>query len=94
MKEKLSKLYSVLNVPPAAVFSEPRIEINSDREINIDCIEKVIKYDENIIKLRSKNKEITIFGKDLDLQFIRIDALIISGIISSIEFQNIAPKKR
>lgn len=94
MKEKLEKLYSIINVPPAAIFSEPRIEINSNKEISIDCIERVVKYDENIIKLKTKNKEITIFGANLGLQFIRIDALIISGEIASIEFESTKPKKR
>lgn len=94
MNKKLTRLHNILNLPPAAIFDEHRIEINGNSEIDIDCVEKVLKYDENVIKLAAKKRDILIFGKDLSLQFVRTDALVVNGEISSIEFRETQPQKR
>ena len=63
-----------------------RIELFSNRELNVEGCRGVMDYNEDYIKLRLKKGSITVMGKELVITFYEGDAITLKGIIGSIEF--------
>ncbi len=68
------------------VLSPVHIEMRSNRELMLEGCQKIEEYDENIVKIKVPKMWISVFGKNLELRCLTPDSLIVSGIISSVEF--------
>jgi len=77
--EKFDKLKS-------GFYKHSYIQMTDNKEVLVDRCEKIITYDENIIKLKLINNNLTITGAEMKMQNFSMAGVIISGKINSIEF--------
>lgn len=78
------RLSGLLDVPLDIVADVPRITINDNREMiveNYTCIEG---YEQEQIRLRSKDYRITISGKELQIITITDEEILIQGTIQNV----------
>lgn len=67
-------------------INEPRIELFSNREINIDGCGAVKEYTDEMIRLKLQKGEFIICGKNFNIDFFNEKNIKIRGEISSLEF--------
>ncbi len=83
----IKALNKIANLPPGTLYNTARFEINGNTEIVAEGCKSILEYCENVIQIDS-GKFITVFsGSKLKIQYIRPDALIIQGEISTVEFK-------
>jgi sporulation protein YqfC len=87
-QNRIRKFYSAVNLPESAFFDAPRMELNGNHKVSIDGCRMLLEYNENLVKLDVGKQEVSFLGKELDIKYLRPDALIISGEIVSIEFKD------
>ncbi len=68
------------------VLSSVHIEMRSNRELMLEGCQKIEEYDENIVKIKVPKMWISVFGRNLELRCLTPDSLIVSGVVSSVEF--------
>ncbi|MBR1779663.1 MAG: YabP/YqfC family sporulation protein [Clostridia bacterium] len=74
------------NLPMEAMPDFSHFEINSNQEVIVEGNKGIIHYDENIIKLNMGKMVVMFCGRNLSLNCLDVDSLVISGFITSIEF--------
>lgn len=78
---------SYLDFPIGTFGNVPIFEILSNREVSIENYDLIMEYDDNFIKILSHKLMVSFWGKNLVLKYMTKDSLVITGIISSIEFE-------
>lgn len=74
---------------PAGIFSGmPHITMLGNREIFIDGHKGLVQYDENMVKLAAGPLIITITGRGFDIKSLAAEAVLISGYITGMSFDN------
>jgi len=68
------------------ILSEVRMEITSNTEFTLEGCMGVLEFTQNYIKLNLKKGNITLCGKNLDINGFEQDSITVKGIIDSIEF--------
>lgn len=69
-----------------SIVNSVHIEMKSNREMVIEGCKQIDEYDENVVKLKTPKMDISVFGRNIEIQCLNSDSLIISGIICSVEF--------
>ena len=86
IKNNLCKLAKSTNIPINIIKDQTHYEFNSNKEIIVEGCKGILQYEENIVRLNMKNM-ITIFcGKKLSIKCLTEDSLIITGFITTVEF--------
>lgn len=75
------------DMPPVSISDLPFIEISGQNHIEIDGIQKILEYKENIIKIRFRHSTISFNGENLTLRDYNQKSAIIEGKIRSVEFE-------
>lgn len=70
------------------MLSPIHMDIKSNREVVVEGCNKIEEYDENIVRIKVPKMKVSFFGKNLEIKCMSVDALVIEGIISSIEFSD------
>ncbi len=60
--------------------------MKSNREMVIEGCKQIDEYDENVVKVKTPKMDISVFGRNIEIQCLNSDSLIISGVICSVEF--------
>lgn len=60
--------------------------MKSNREMVIEGCKQIDEYDENVVKVKTQKMGISVFGRNIEIQCLNSDSLIISGVICSVEF--------
>lgn len=84
VKENISE---ILELPKDIMLDLPKITLLGSLELSIENHKGIIEYTNEKIRVKSKEGIIKILGKDLLIKTIIKEAIIISGKISSIEFE-------
>lgn len=63
-----------------------RIELFSNKELNVEGCRGVMEYTEEFIKLKLKKGSMTVMGKQLSITFFEADSITVKGTLASIEF--------
>lgn len=69
-----------------SIVNSVHIEMKSNREMIIEGCKQIDEYDENVVKVKTTKMDISVFGRNIEIQCLNSDSLIISGIICSVEF--------
>ena len=85
-KMDINKLAGKFDDIKSGFYKHSYLQITDDSELIVDRCEKVIAYDENLIKLKLKNNGLNIVGIDMKMRNFSIDGVIIGGKIHSLEF--------
>ncbi|MGN1041237.1 MAG: YabP/YqfC family sporulation protein [Acutalibacteraceae bacterium] len=69
-----------------SIVNSVHIEMKSNREMVIEGCKQIDEYDENVVKVKTPKMDISVFGRNIEIQCLNSDSLIISGVICSVEF--------
>ena len=89
-KEKgsiLGKLSSASNLPLDVLGGMPMFEMAGNREIFIEGVSVLKRYDEDCVSLSLGKLDITICGRNLTLKNLADENILISGYLTSITFE-------
>lgn len=84
--EGICNLNKLANLPPGILYNAPHFEINDNKEVIVEGCKGVLEYSENTVSLDTGKYISEFLGTKLKIQYIRPDALVIKGIIYSVEF--------
>jgi sporulation protein YqfC len=82
----INKLAGKLDKFKASFYKHSYIQLTDNSEVIIDRCERVVAYEENVIKLELLNNALVIIGTALTMRNFSTDGVIIKGQINSIEF--------
>ncbi len=74
------------DMPKDLMLNLPKINIVGDKEAYIENYKSVLAYNEDAVKLKMQHKNIEIKGRRLQIRTITDEDILISGEITSIEF--------
>lgn len=80
-REKLEK---ALEMPIELLNNYPRITVLGKESVFIENYKAIIEYEENLIRI---SNNVSIYGKELNVEEITADDMLVSGKIKSIEFE-------
>lgn len=81
------KTFAVLELPPDMLSGMAHFEFSGNREAVIEGCRGILEYDENIVRLQAGKLTVRILGRGLALRNLRRDSAIVSGFITSVEFE-------
>ncbi len=80
-REKLEK---ALEMPIELLNNYPRITVLGKESVFIENYKAIIEYEENLIRI---SNNVLIYGKELNVEEITADDMLVSGKIKTIEFE-------
>ena len=80
-KKKIEKIKET-----AFCVQEPQLEFVSNRKLIVDCCDSILEYQPETIKLKFRNFNIRIFGKELLLCNLNGQSIMITGTIDNVDF--------
>ncbi len=85
-KPKKEKIVSSLEIPMEVALNLPKIEIIGDRIVSVDNFMGIIDYENNFVRVNTKDKIVKISGDELEIDEITDDSIQVSGKIFRVEF--------
>ena len=82
IKEKFSDM---MELPKELLLDIPRMTVLGNEDVLIENYKGIVEYDENVIRL---NNRINILGEKLNVEEITDSEIMITGVISNIEFEH------
>lgn len=80
-REKLEK---ALEMPIELLNNYPRITVLGKGSVFIENYKAIVEYEENLIRI---SNNVSIYGKELNVEEITADDMLVSGKIKTIEFE-------
>ena len=80
------KFLEKLNLPDELVYDYAKITMIENKEILIEGSNNIVDYYDNYIKIQTKNVYIILDGKNLNINEINDNELLISGIITNVGY--------
>ena len=80
-RERLEK---ALEMPIELLNNYPRITVLGKEGVFIENYKAIIEYEENLIRI---SNNVSIYGKELNVEEITADDMLVSGKIKTIEFE-------
>ena len=80
-REKLEK---ALEMPIELLNNYPRITVLGKGSVFIENYKAIVEYEENLIRI---SNNVSIYGKELNVEEITVDDMLVSGKIKTIEFE-------
>lgn len=83
LKQKVSEF---LALPKELTLDLSKITITGNRELFIENYKGIIEYEENRIRIKTKEGVVKLEGNNMSIKEITSDDIIIYGVIDSIQF--------
>ena len=88
MKKRFSEtIADAWGVPKDVIMNIPRLTISGDKEIYIENHKGVLTYTDGEIRISTAMGIVMIRGKNLVIQRIRLEDVLISGVFAGVEYQ-------
>lgn len=90
MKKKIGigeKISDAFGVPKTVIMDMPSITMQGNREMQVENYKGILKYTANEIAFLAKDFSVCIFGKELKIDEMNVDMLLISGFFEKIEYK-------
>ncbi len=84
ISEKLSNLF---DMPTDVVLDTPKVTVMSDNSVTIENYTGIVEYDDNIIKVRTKEKVISVTGEKLMICIITDNYIMAEGRILNVRWE-------
>lgn len=81
------KLDKLLDLPEEISTDEPKITVLSFEKLVVENYKGILEYDENLIKVSTYIGIVNIIGKNLTLNEMTVDDVMIMGNIDAIDFE-------
>jgi sporulation protein YqfC len=82
----VKRFSSLISAPVKAAAAEVYLEVTNNREVKIEGLKRILKYEKNSIRIAVKNMSILFCGRNLSIKCLTADSLIVEGFITGIEF--------
>lgn len=82
----LQRLAEKLEVPASAIANVTHMEIEGNSQVKIENSGGVLAYNSSEIRIKTGKRVTRFLGRNLEIQCLSMDALIICGCISEIQF--------
>lgn len=76
-----------LELPKDLMYGASIVTITGRREVLIENYKGILEYNEEYIRVQAKNVKITIFGKQLTIEYYTNEDMKVVGFIKSIEYE-------
>lgn len=88
MKKRISEtIADAWGVPKDVIMDIPRLTISGDKEIYIENHKGVFEYTDTVIRVSTSMGIVKICGKNLNIDNISLENILISGVFSKIEYE-------
>ena len=81
------RMVEASNMPKDVVLGVPIVTIIGEFEVNIENYRGIIEYTDTLIRVKVKQGQIKITGKDLQIDYYTNDDMRITGKTEKIEYQ-------
>ena len=86
MSNICEKMISAVDLPKDVVLGASVVTILGSNEICIENYRGIIEYTDTLIRIQTKEKQIRIHGKRLQIEYYTNDEMKIKGYVHSIEY--------
>lgn len=89
-KKRLSvtqKLSNITEIPFDMATGLPFIKMYSNRELIVEDAGKLIHFDDCCVKVRQKDKTVTVEGRNIKLRCLANNDMSVTGYITSLSFE-------
>ena len=88
MKKRISeRAADAWGVPKDVIMNIPRLTISGDKEIYIDTHKGILEYTDTEIRISTAMGIVRVCGKNLVIDRIRLEDIVISGCFSRVEYE-------
>lgn len=88
MKKSISeRAADAWGVPKDVIMNIPRLTISGDKEIYIENHKGILEYTDNEIRISTAMGIVRVCGKNLIIDRIRLEDIVISGSFTKVEYE-------
>lgn len=87
LKSVKQNMVESLELPKDLMYGASIVTITGRREVLIENYKGILEYNEEYIRVQAKNVKITIFGKQLTIEYYTNEDMKVAGFIKSIEYE-------
>lgn len=87
LKSVKQNMVESLELPKDLMYGASIVTITGRREVLIENYKGILEYNEEYIRVQAKNVKITIFGKQLTIEYYTNEDMKVVGYIKSIEYE-------
>lgn len=87
MKSFSELIADAMHVPKDAAMDIPRVSVCGDREIYIENHKGLAEYGDTVIRIKMKNGEIRVLGRDLKIIVMKYNNIVINGEFKAVEYE-------
>lgn len=86
-RERMHEFFKLLEMPVEVLSEEIHIEMYANRRIIIEEAKGIMDYDDRLVRVNAGKYCLRVEGRELNLSSMTTGAIIVNGIISSVEFE-------
>lgn len=76
-----------LELPKDLMYGASIVTIIGRREVLIENYKGILEYTEDYIKIQTKNAKLTVYGKQLSIEYYTNEDMKVVGFVKSIEYE-------
>lgn len=76
-----------LELPKDLMYGASIVTITGRREVLIENYKGILEYTEDYIKIQTKNAKLTVYGKQLSIEYYTNEDMKVVGFVKSIEYE-------
>ncbi len=87
LKSVKQNMVESLELPKDLMYGASIVTITGRREVLIENYKGILEYNEEYIRIQAKNVKITIFGKQLTIEYYTNEDMKVAGFIKSVAYE-------
>lgn len=87
LKSVKQNVVESLELPKDLVYGMSIVTVTGRREVLIENYKGILEYNEEYIKIQAKNAKLTVYGKQLKIEYYTNEDMKVVGFVKSIEYE-------
>ena len=87
LKSVKENMVESLELPKDLMYGASIVTITGRREVLIENYKGILEYTEAYIKIQTKNAKLTVYGKQLSIEYYTNEDMKVVGFVKSIEYE-------
>lgn len=87
LKSVKENMVESLELPKDLMYGASIVTITGRREVLIENYKGILEYTEDYIKIQTKNAKLTVYGKQLSIEYYTNEDMKVVGFVKSIEYE-------